>query len=66
MGAKTSKPYSSLRSPLNLFNLFLNFLLSGSHKITVLDFFSFSFTWEPMGAKTSKPYSSLKSLLNFS
>ncbi len=38
MGAKTSKRYSSLKSLLSLLNLFLNFLLSGPHKSTVLDF----------------------------
>ncbi len=38
MGAKTSKRYSSLKSLLNLFKFFLNFLLSGPHKSTVLDF----------------------------
>ncbi len=38
MGAKTSKRYSSLKSLLNPFNLFQNFLLSGSHKSTVLEF----------------------------
>ncbi len=75
MGAKTSKRYSSFKSLLNPFNLFLNFLLSGPDKSTVLDFWnfefltfqefcSFSLTWDPMGAKTSKRYSSLKSLLN--
>ncbi len=41
MGAKTSKRYSSLKSRLNLFNLSLNFLISGPHKSTVLDFFFF-------------------------
>ncbi len=43
MGAKTSKHYS-LKSFLNLFNLFRNFLLSGLHKITVLDFWNFEFS----------------------
>ncbi len=38
MGAKTSKRYSSHKSLLNLFNLFLNFLLNGPQKSTVLDF----------------------------
>ncbi len=38
MGAKTSKRYSSLKSLLNPFKLFLNFLLSGPDKSTVLDF----------------------------
>ncbi len=75
MGAKTSKRYSSLKSLLNPFKLFLKFLLSGPHKSTLLGFWnfeflifqefcSFSLTWDPMGAKTSKPYSSLKSVLN--
>ncbi len=57
MGAKTSKTYSSFKSALNLFKVFLNFLLSGYHKSTVIDllkfwgfFFSFSLTWDPMGA----------------
>ncbi len=43
IGAQTSKRYSSLKSLLNHFNLFLNFLLSGSHKSTVLDFWNFEF-----------------------
>ncbi len=75
MGAKPSKRYSSLKKLLNLFKLLLNFLLSGAHKSTVLDFWNFEFrifheffsfllTWDSMGAKTSKRYSSLKSLLN--
>ncbi len=38
MGAKTSKRYSSLKSLLGPFKLFLKFLLSGPHKSTVLDF----------------------------
>ena len=38
MGAKTSKRYSSLKSVLNPFKLFLNFFLSSSHKGTILDF----------------------------
>ncbi len=38
MGAKTSKRYSSLKSLLNPFKFFPKFLLSGPHKITVLDF----------------------------
>ncbi len=38
MGAKISKRYCSLKSLLNLFELFLKFLLSGSHKSTLLDF----------------------------
>ena len=41
--AKTSKRYSSLKSLLNLLNLFLNFLLSCLHKSTVLDFWNFKF-----------------------
>ena len=41
MGAKTSKHYSSLKSPLNLFYLLRNFLLSCPHKSTVLDFCNF-------------------------
>ena len=43
MGAKTSKRYSSHKSLLNLFNLFLNFLLNGPQKSTVLDFWNFEF-----------------------
>ncbi len=43
MGAKTSKRYSSLKSLLNPFKLFLNFLLSGPDKSTVLDFWNFEF-----------------------
>ncbi len=38
MGGKTSKRYSTLKSLLNPFKLFLNFLLSGPHKSAVLDF----------------------------
>ncbi len=38
MGAKTSKRYSSLKSLLNPFKLFLKFLLSGPDKSSVLDF----------------------------
>ncbi len=71
VGAKTSKRYPSLKLLLNPFKLLLNFLLSGPHKSTVLDFrtfwdydfshfFPFSLTWDPMGAKTSKRYSSYK------
>ena len=45
MAAKTSKRYSSLKSLLSPFNLFLNFLLSGPHKTTatVLNFGNFEF-----------------------
>ncbi len=43
MGAKTSKRYSSIKSPLNPFKLFLNFLLSGPDKGTVLDFLNVEF-----------------------
>ena len=75
MGAKASKLYSSLKSLLNPFKFFLNFLLSCPHKSSVLDFWNFEFlifhnffllslTWDPMGAKMPKHYSSLKSLLN--
>ncbi len=45
MRAKTSKRYSSLTSLLNPFKLFLNFLLSGPHKRTVLKFWVFDFSW---------------------
>ncbi len=41
MGAKTSKRYSSLQSLLSLFNLFLNFLLSGTPKSIVFGFLKF-------------------------
>ncbi len=44
MGAKISKRYSSLKSVLNPFNVFLNFLLSGPHKSSVLNFWNFEFT----------------------
>ncbi len=43
MGAKTSKRYSSLKSPLSPFKLFLNFLLSGPLKSAVLEFVNFEF-----------------------
>ena len=42
MGAKISKHYS-LKSLLNPFKLFLNFLLSGPYKSTVLNFWNFGF-----------------------
>ncbi len=38
MGAKTSKRYSSLKSLLNPFKLFLNFLFSCPHNSALLDF----------------------------
>ncbi len=38
MAAKNSKRYCSLKSLLNLFKLFVKFLLSGPDKSTVLDF----------------------------
>ncbi len=41
MGAKTSKRYFSLKSLLNPFKLFLNFLVSGPDKSIVLDFLKF-------------------------
>ena len=37
MAAKTLNCYSSLKSLLNLFKLFLKFLLSGPYKSTVLN-----------------------------
>ncbi len=43
MGAKISKRYSSLKSVLNHFKLFLNFLLSGPHKSAILNFWNFEF-----------------------
>ncbi len=79
--ANISKRYSSLKSLLNLFKLFLNFLLMVLTKVRFLDFWNFEFlifsrffyiyilsslTWEPMGAKTSIRYTSLKLRLNFS
>ncbi len=42
MGAKTSKRYSSLKSLLNPFKLFPNFLLIGPDKV-VLDFWNLDF-----------------------
>ncbi len=60
-GAKISKRYSSLKSPLNLFKLFLNFLLRGPHKSTVLDywnlslqFFTIFFCFRSHGSKNLK------------
>ncbi len=41
MGAKPSKRYSSLKSLLNPFKLFLNLLLSEPHKSSGLNFFKF-------------------------
>ncbi len=41
MGAKISKRYSSIKSVLNPFKLFLNFLRSSPHKSTVLYFLNF-------------------------
>ncbi len=75
MAAKNFKMLLLPQSLLNLVKLFLNFLLSGPDKSTVLDFwnfellifhniFLFSLSWDPMEAKTSKRYSSLKSRLN--
>ncbi len=46
MAAKTSKRYSSLKSLLNPFKLFLNVLLGGPHKSTVLDFWNYEFIFE--------------------
>ena len=76
MEAKTSKRYLFLKSLLNLFKLFRNFLLCGPDKsifggiFEILRnfqlFFSFLLTWVPMAAKTSRPCSSLKSLFYFS
>ncbi len=43
MGAKISKRYSYLKELLNLFKLFLKFLLRCPHKSTVLDFEILSF-----------------------
>ena len=42
-GAKTSKRHYSLKSLLNLFNLFLNFLLSCPHKSVFFNFWNFKF-----------------------
>ncbi len=43
MGGKTSKRYSSLKSLLNPFKLFLNFLLSLPDKSTAVDFLNLEF-----------------------
>ncbi len=43
MGAKISKRYSSLKFLLNRFKIFLNFLLSGPHKVLFVDFWNFEF-----------------------
>ena len=42
-GSKTSKRYSSIKSLLIPFKLFLNFLLNGPQKSTVLDFWNVGF-----------------------
>ncbi len=44
MGAKTSKRYPSIKSLLDPFKLFLNFLLSGPHKSTVLHLYIYKFS----------------------
>ena len=53
---KNAKHYSSLKSFLSRFKLFLNFLLSGLHNVFDFwnfaflifhDFFSFTLTWDP-------------------
>ena len=63
MGAKTSKRHSSLKSPLNLFKLSLNFLLSFPHKSTVLDFRNFKFpTFSDFFNFTVVPYGETKNL----
>ncbi len=41
MGAKISKRYSSYKSQPKVFKLFLNYLPTGSHKTTFLNFFFF-------------------------
>ena len=65
MGAKTSKRYSTLKSLLNLFKVFLNFLLSGPHKSTILKILKFellifndflNFTVVPDGETKSHNY----------
>ncbi len=42
-GSKISKRYSYIKSLLNIFKLFLNFLLSGPHKSFFFFFFFFNF-----------------------
>ncbi len=63
MGAKTSKRYSSIKSLLNLFKLFMNFLLSGPHKSTVLIFINFEFLiFNELLNFTNVPYGETKNL----
>ena len=75
MGTKNSKRFSFLKSLSGYFKLFLNFLLRGPHKSTLLDFWNFEFlifhilyfvfvNMRPYGRQTSH-YSSLKSLWNY-
>ncbi len=65
MGAKIAKHYSSLKSPLSLFNGFSELFVSGPHNSTVLHFWSFEFlivhelfsvfvNMEPYGSQTFK------------
>ena len=61
MVAKTSKRYPFLKSLLNLFNLFLNFLLSGPHKSTHFWNFEFSIFNEFLNF-TIVPYGETKNL----
>ncbi len=74
MGAKTSKRFFSLESPLNPFKPFLNFLLSGPDESTVFDFLKVEFlifqdfffvfvNMGPHGSQNFNCYSSLKLLL---
>ena len=81
MGAKISKRYFYKSQP-KVFKLFLNFLPNDPNKTAfgifeilkteiLMDFISFSLTWDPMGAEISKQYSyksqpkALKLVLNF-
>ncbi len=76
MGDKTSKRYSSLKSLLTPFKLFLNFLLIGPHKGIVLDFWNFEFLIfhdfffvfvhiEPYGSQKFKTQSTFESFQTF-
>ncbi len=66
-GSKLSKRYSSLKPLLNPFKLFLKFLLSGSHKTTVLDYWNleylifhvFFFLFVNMGLYVSQNFKTL-------
>ncbi len=62
MGAKTSKTPLLPQSRLNLFNLFLNFLLSCPHKTTVLDFEILSLRFLTFGISPIVPYGETQNL----